>query len=264
MGTPLLRGRDFTYRDAIGAPRSVIINESMAQRFWPKEDALGKRFQIAERPPPAVEVIGIVRDSKYFTLWEDPRPYLYLPRAQNYTAWATLHVRTDGDPHDLLGEIRREVQTLDKNMPVYNVATLNDALSLSLFPPRMGAVLLGAFGTLALLLAAIGTYGVMSYTVSRRTHEIGIRMSLGARAGDVLRMTLRECLSLTSIGVGLGIVVALTANRLLSRFLYEVRTTDPLTLIGVCVLLTTIALLACFSPVRRATRVDPIVALRHE
>lgn len=264
MGTALLRGRDFTSRDTAGAPRRVIINESMAGRFWPNENAVGKRFQIAARPPQTVEVIGIVQDSKCFTLWEEPRPYLYHPLAQDYTAWATLHVRTNGDPHDLLGAVRHELRTLDKDMPVYNVASLSEALSLSLFPPRMGAVLLGAFGTLALLLAAIGIYSAMSYIISRRTHEIGVRMSLGARAGDVLRMIFRECLSLISVGVGLGLFAALAVHRLLSRFLYDVRTTDPATLLAVCLLLILIALLASYSPARRATQVDPNVALRHE
>jgi putative ABC transport system permease protein len=265
MGISIVQGRGFGSQDAPSGPRSVMINEAMAREFWPAEDPVGKRISLMEegeaRP---AEVIGVARDSKYFTLWEQAEPYLYLPLAQNYISSAAIHVRTEANPTTLLDAVRHEVHVVDPNLPIFHVSTLNDALRLSLFPPRMGAALLGGFGFLALLLAAVGIYGVMTYAASRRTHEIGIRLAVGARARDVLQMILSENLILVITGIGFGLAGAWTAKRLLSRFLYGVTATDPMTLLMVTLLLITVAFLACFAPARRATNVDPSLSLRYE
>jgi len=216
------------------------------------------------RQPSSWEIIGVVKDSKYRSLGEDSTPYIFLPYLQNPQPAMALHVRTSGNPGDLAAAVRREVQALDPNLPAFNVMSLADNIDISLFPSRIGAVLLGVFGFLALLIASIGIYGVMSYGVSERTHEMGIRMALGARGSDVLRLVISQGMWLALIGVAIGAGLALALTRVVKSYLYDVSVTDPLTFIGIALLLIGVALLACYVPARRATRVDPLEALRYE
>ena len=264
MGIPLLRGRDFTPQDNQGAPLAVIVNEAFARRYFEGDDPIGKHMSFRGAQGPWSEIIGIARDSKYRTLGESPRPFAYVPLAQNHETGMALHVRTTGNPIGLAAAVRHEVQSLDQNLPVTELQTLSGVLAGSLFAARMGAVLLAVFGSLALLLAAIGLYGVMSYAVSRRTREIGIRMALGAATGNVLRLVLKEGMSLVGSGVAIGLIVAAAATRLLASFLYGVSPLDAATFVAIPLLLALVAFLASYLPARRAAKVDPMIALRYE
>ncbi len=266
MGISLLRGRDFTPQDRAGAPKVIIINETIARTYWPDQDPLGKHiiFGKFNQPDEQIEIVGVVKDSKYRNLTEAPRPMMFLPFLQSYRANVALHVRSAGDPKALTMAVRREVQALDDNLPVYNIRTLEDQRAGSLYVARFAATLSGFFGGLALLLASVGIYGVMAYSVSRRTREIGIRMALGAGRRDVLRLVLGEGLLLIGVGLIVGILATLAVTRLMAGLLYGVSATDPLTLIAIPIILAGVALGACFVPARRATRVDPMVALRYE
>jgi putative ABC transport system permease protein len=264
MGIPLLRGRDFTPQDNQGAPLAVIVNEAFARRYFEGDDPIGKRMSFRGAQGPWSEIIGVARDSKYRTLGESPRPFAYVPLAQNHETGMALHVRTTGNPTGLAAAVRHEVQSLDQNLPVTELQTLSGVLAGSLFAARIGAVLLAVFGSLALLLAAIGLYGVMSYTVSRRTREIGIRMALGAATGNVLRLVLKEGMSLVGSGVAVGLIVAAAVTRLLASFLYGVSALDAATFVAIPLLLALVAFLASYLPARRAAKVDPMIALRYE
>ena len=264
MEIPLVEGRVFTERDREGAPNIVVINETFARRFWPGQSAVGKRFRYSRADGQLVEVAGVVKDGKYFSLGEDPKPFFYLPLLQSYDDSTTLLVRTSNNPNAAIAMIRGEVLKLDPSMPFVEVKTLTEHMSLSLFPLRIGASVVGSFGLLALLLAAIGIYGVMAFAVSQRTHEIGIRMALGARAADVLRLIIRQGMMLLLIGVGLGLGGALLLTRLMSSVLYGVSATDAATFVGVTALLCIVVFLACWIPARRATKIDPMIALRRE
>jgi macrolide transport system ATP-binding/permease protein len=264
MGIPLLRGRDFTPQDNQGAPLTVIVNEAFARRYFEGDDPIGKRMSFRGAQGPWSEIIGVARDSKYRTLGEIPRPFAYVPLAQNHETGMALHVRTTGNPIGLAAAVRHEVQSLDQNLPVTELQTLSGVVAGSLFAARMGAALLAVFGSLALLLAAIGLYGVMSYTVSRRTREIGIRMALGAATGNVLRLVLKEGMSLVGSGVAVGLIVAAAVTRLLASFLYGVSPLDAATFVAIPLLLALVAFLASYLPARRAAKVDPMIALRYE
>jgi len=263
MSTRLLQGRDFTERDDENAPPVAIINEAFARRFWPGHDPLGKRFSQGEAGGPRLQVIGVVEDGKYAGLNEQPQPYFCRPLAQAYVGTNTIIARTNAEPQKLLAAIRNEVQQLDPHMPVSG-KLLTERLALPLLPARVTAVILGIFGLLALVLAAIGIYGVMSYAVSRRTHEIGVRVALGAQASDVLRLIIGQGMRLTLVGVLIGLTIALLLTRLMKSLLFGVSATDPLTYVGVAALLGGVALLACYLPARRATKIDPMAALRNE
>ena len=263
LGTRLVRGRDFDRRDDEKAQPVAVVNETFARRFWPAEDPLGKRFRQGGPGAPLLEVVGVVEDGKYAGLNEEPQGYVVRPLTQAYTGTNTLVLRADGDAKGLLALARGEVRRLDPHLPVSG-KTLEERLAMPLLPVRVGAVLLGGFGLLALLLAAVGIYGVMSYAVSRRTREIGIRMALGARASHVLRLTLRQGMTPVFIGVGMGLAAALVLTRLAKSLLFGVSATDPLTYAAVPALLTAVALLACYVPASRAAKVDPLVALRNE
>jgi len=264
METPLLRGRDFADTDRKGAPGVVVLNETLAATLWPGEDALGKHVSVSGPEGPFLEVVGVARDGKYRSLGETPHPYIYQPLLQSYDPKMTLIVRTTGEPQSVAPAVREQIRTLDANLPIADVKTLRDQLDLSLFPSRVAAWTLGGFGVLALLLAAIGIYGVVSYSVAQRTREIGVRMALGAKEKDVLRLVLGEGLFVIAVGLGLGLLLAAAATRVIAGFLYGVGATDPVTFAGVPLLLGFIALGASYIPARRAAKVDPLVALRYE
>ena len=264
MGIGLLQGRDFNSQDIENHPPVVIVNDTFVRRHFPSEDALGKRLSFGGPQGPWREIVGVVRTSKYASLGEAPTPVAYLPLAQNHETGMTLHVRTKVDPSTVAGAIRNEVQGLERNLPLGNPETMSARVANSLFAARIGAILLAVFGGLALLLASIGLYGVMAFAVARRTRELGIRVALGARPGDVFRLVLRQGMTLVVVGLVIGVGVAAMVTRLLSAFLYGVSTRDTLTFIAIPVLLTLVALLACYVPARRATKVDPLTALRYE
>jgi predicted permease len=264
METTLLRGREFTEADREGAPGIAILNETLAARLWPNEDALGKRVSVAGPKGPFLEVVGVARNSKYRTLGETPRPYVYLPLSQSYDPKMTLVVRTTGEPKAIAPIVREQIRALNANLPIADVQTLREQLELTLLPSRIAAWTLGAFGALALLLAGIGIYGVVSYGAAQRTREIGVRMALGAKEKDVLGLVLWDGLIVIGAGLAIGLLLAAVATRVIASFLYGVGATDPLTFIAVPLLLGSVALLASYVPARRAVKVDPLVALRYE
>jgi predicted permease len=261
MRIPLLRGRDFTDFDRENTTPVVVINEAMAKIVWPGEEALGKRFAIVNTTN-LLQVVGVVGTTVIGQIGEDPQPIAYFPMRQQYSPFATLIVRTAGNPEALLGAVRTQVQQLDKNLAFTNGQTVQQILGQGLWAARMGAALLGLFGALALILASIGIYGVLAYSVAQRTSEIGLRMALGAQPHQVLRLVLKQGMLLALIGASVGVLVALPVARLASGLLYGVSATDPLTYAAITLLLMGVALLACYLPARRATRIDPLVALR--
>jgi putative ABC transport system permease protein len=258
---PLLRGRDFTDFDRENTAPVAVVNEAMAKLVWPGDEALGKRFAFVT-PPTLYQVVGVVGTTIVGQIGEDPQPVAYFPMRQQYSPFAALIVRTTGNPEALLGAVRTQVQQIDKNLAFTNGQTVQQILGQGLWAARMGAALLGLFGVLALVLASIGIYGVLAYSVAQRTGEIGLRMALGAQPHQVLRLVLRQGMLLALVGAGVGIVVALPVARLASGLLYGVSAADPLTYAGITLLLMGVALLACYLPARRATRIDPLVALR--
>jgi predicted permease len=261
MEIPLVRGRGFEPSDREGAARVAVVNESFARRFWPGANPIGRRF--STRRGGTREVVGVARDGKYGSLGEEPQPHFYEPFAQAYEADMMLLVRSAGDPRSILPALTREARALDPELPV-EVNTMAEHLGFALLPQRIGAWVLGVFGAIAALLAALGLYGVMTYVVSQRTAEIGIRMALGARARDVRMLVVRRALALTLTGLGLGLAGALAAARALEAFLVDVSPNDPVTFASVALLFTSVALLASWLPARRAASVDPMRALRSE
>jgi putative ABC transport system permease protein len=260
MGIPLLRGRDFNSSETETGASVAIINETLAQRLWKNQDPLGKRMGFYQEKG-ATEVIGVVPTGKYRTLGEDPVPVVFLAQM-----WArrTLVVRTSGDPATLLGSVRREIHSVDPNIAPTDLETMQQYMSLPLFPARTLGLLLGVSGFLALVLTTIGLFGVISYIISQRTHEIGLRVALGARRSDILNLVVRHGLFLTVVGLLVGLGMAFGAAQLVSSLLYGVAPTDPTTFIGVAAVLCAVTVLACYLPARRAMGVDPIVALRYE
>jgi predicted permease len=258
---PLLSGRDFTDYDRGNTTLVVVINQAMANLVWPGQDPLGKRFAVVQEPN-LLQVVGVVGTTVIGQIGEDPQPVAYFPMRQQYSPVATLVVRTTGNPESLLGAVRTQVQQIDKNLAFTNGQTVQQLLGQGLWPARMGAALLGLFGALALILASIGIYGVLAYSVAQRTSEIGLRMALGAQPRQVLGLVLRQGMLLALIGATVGIVVALPVARMAGGLLYGVSATDPLTYAGITLLLMGVAVLACYLPARRATRIDPLVALR--
>jgi putative ABC transport system permease protein len=262
-GTSILHGRAFADTDREGAPLVAIVNQAFADKFFPGQDAIGKRFRCWGETW-ILEIVGVARTAKQVTLGEEPTPAFYLPMLQQYSPGVTLHVRTSGDPMAALPTVRSTVQELDKQLPLVQVQTISQVLDAALWPARFGAMLLLVFGLLALTLAAIGIYGVMSYSVQQRRQELGIRMALGAQKRDVLRLVLGQGLWLAGVGALVGLVAAFLMARAVSALLFGVNALDPVTFTGVPVVLISVALLACYIPARRATRVDPIIALRYE
>jgi predicted permease len=263
MRIPLLSGRDFTGFDRENTAPVAVINQAFANLLWPGQEALGKRFAVVQEPN-LLQVVGVVGTTVVGQIGEDPQPIAYFPMLQKYSPFATLVVRTTGNPDGLLGTVRTQLQPLDKNLAFTNAQTVQQLLGQGLWPARMGAALLGLFGALALVLASIGIYGVLAYSVAQRTSEIGLRMALGAQPRQVLALVLRQGMLLALIGAGVGVAVALPVARLASGLLYGVSATDPLTYAAIIFLLMSVALVACYLPARRATRIDPLVALRVE
>jgi predicted permease len=260
MGIPLLRGRDFASSGGEERSGVTIINEALAKRLWKNRDPLGRRISFHEEKA-GTEIIGVVKTGKYRTLGEDPIPVAYLAQLPPRR---TLVVRTSGDPATLLDTVRGEIHSVDPHIAATDLETMQQYMTLPLFPARTTGVLLGVSGFLALALTSIGMFGVISYIVSQRTHEIGVRMALGARQADVLRLVVRHGFFLTVIGLVVGLGISFGATQLLSSLLYGIGPTDLTTFIGVALLLCVVAVLACYIPARRAIRVDPMVALRYE
>jgi putative ABC transport system permease protein len=260
---PTLSGRDFSDFDRENTKQVAIINKAMADLVWPGQEALGKRFSIVVDPH-QYEVIGVVGTTVIGTVGEDPQPVAYFPLRQQYTPQATILVRTTGNPEALMGAVRAQVNQIDRNLALTNGQTVGQLLGQGLWAARMGAALLGLFGLLALVLASVGIYGVLSYSVTQRTSEIGIRMALGAQSRQVLKLVLRQGMLLAGVGVLVGVAIALPITSFASSLLYGVSPSDPLTYIVIAVVLLAVALLACYVPARRATRIDPLVALRFE
>ena len=262
LGTRLVSGREFTAQDTTDAPRVVIVNEAAARRYWPGQDAVGKRVKREQ----FFEVVGVVRDSKEKGLTADPRPTIYLPILQYYIGDLdlTLYARTAINPQTLLATVRREVQTLDPSLPVYNLGTLAEQRDGSLYAERLATTLLTLFGLLALSLAAIGIYGVLSYAVTERTREMGIRLALGAHPRNLIGLVVRQGLTMALIGLIIGVGASFALTRLMAKLLYGVSATDPLTFVVIPLSLIVVAIVACWIPARRATRVDPMAALRYE
>ena len=260
---PLLKGRDLDEQVRANDPKYCVVNESFAKRFFPGQDPIGKRFKFFGDND-YTQVIGLVKDSKYNTVGEESTPYIYLPDEQNFAPAMTLFVRAKGDPGGVLPAVRSQVQAMDPHLPLTDVYVMDNIMSQALWGPRIAASLLAVFAGVALVLAAIGIYGVMSYSVTQRVREIGIRMALGARPRDVLRMLLRQGMVLVCIGLGGGLLVAFLLARLIAQLLYDVHPTNPLTFAAVTVLLAIVGLLASFLPAQRAMRVEPMEALRYE
>jgi putative ABC transport system permease protein len=262
---PLLSGRTFELRDNADAPKVVIINETIAKRhFGSATEAIGKRLSIWRDEKFMREIVGVVGDTKTGSLTGEGGAQIYVPNAQARENFMGLVIRTAGDPAAFATTLRREVQALDKDQPIYSVRTMDDVVANSLGTRRVSMQLFAVFAIAALLLAAVGISGVMAYSVTQRTQEIGIRMALGAQGGDVLRMVVRQGMTLALIGIGVGLAGAFGLTRVLANLLFGVKATDPVTFIAISLLLTFVALLACYLPARRASRVDPLVALRAE
>jgi predicted permease len=263
MEMPLVRGRDFTVQDRRGNPPIAVINETFARKIFPNEDPVGKRFRFGDRGP-FTEIVGVARDGKYRSLREDGLLCLYEPFLMSYRPEMNLLVRTQNDPGAATASVRKELDALDSRIPLFNVRTLDEQVRNATSQERSAAVLTSLFGGLAVLLAAIGLYGVMSYAVSQRTHDIGIRMALGAQVGDVLKLILKNGMLLVLAGVAIGAAAALALTRFLSSLLFGVRPNDLLTFVLVTAALVIVAMLACYLPARRAAKVDPLIALRCE
>jgi predicted permease len=263
MRIPLRKGRWFDDRDTASSQAVVVINETMARQIWPNEEPLGKRIKHGFKEQIA-EVIGVIGDVKYAGLDQQTKPEMYAPFAQRPFPFLRIVARTKSDPASLIAAVRNESRALDKDQPIDKITTMTSVVGASIATRRFYMQLLGTFAALAFILASVGIYGIVSYSVAQRTREIGIRVALGAQQNDVLRLVLREAFRLTLLGVVLGLMGAFAATRVLTSLLFEVKPVDPATFIGLALLLTAVALLASYIPARRATKVDPLVALRYE
>jgi putative ABC transport system permease protein len=275
MNIPMLRGRDVNESDDMGSPGVLVVNETMARNFWPGENPLGKRIALVDPLQAArwMTVVGEAKDSKQDNWVAAPYSEIFLPylQAHDYlndmlsrNSYLTLVVRANGNPAPLTSAVEGAAWALDKNVTISQVQTMEQAVEDSNAQPRFYVLLLGTFAAIALILAAVGIYGVMSYSVSRRTHEIGVRMALGAEKSHVLKLVTGQGMLLALAGTAVGLAGALPLTRLMASLLYAVRPSDPLTFIIVPVVLIGVALLASYIPARRAMKVDPMVALRHE
>jgi putative ABC transport system permease protein len=265
MGIPLRRGRLFTRFDNKEAAPVALIGETMAQRFWPGEDPVGKKITVRFLGQQVTrEIVGVIGDVRHTGLDSDPRPELFLPHLQEPYGSMTYVVRTSVDPQTLLPAVKKEIWTVNKSQPFSSIATIEQLVSRSLGERRFSLLFLTTFASIALALAGIGIYGLISFNTSQRTHEIGVRMALGADRRDIFKLIVGQGMALALIGVALGLAAAFALTRYLSSLLYGVSATDPLTFAGVAALLTLVALAACYIPARRAMKVDPMEALRYE
>ena len=261
IGTPLLAGRDFTWRDDAQSPRVAIVNLAFAERIFHADSPIGKTFPGWAN---AVEVVGVVADGKYETLTESQQPVLFWPILQSYNSTTTLEMKSSLPSTQMVSEVQQAIAKLDPQLPLYSVGSLDQVLGSAFLPARAAAIALSAFGILAIMLAATGIHGLVAYAVSRRTHEIGIRMALGAHPVQVLRLVLSKTAGLLLLGSIFGLVPVLAAGQVIASIVYQARPRDPLVMIGVVVTIALLGLIASWMPARRATRVDPLVALRHE
>jgi predicted permease len=263
MGIGLIAGREFSDQDLHDRPSVVIVNQTLAAEYWPGESAVGK---VLGQPGSSevFDVVGVVRDSKYHELTEDPRRFCYFPVEQSYRAALTFVTRAETDPEPVAAAVRERVAGVDPDVALLGVGSMESYLDRALLLPRLGAGLLTAFAALGLLLAAVGIYGLISYAVTRRRREVGIRLALGASSRQVIRLVLRDSLKLTLIGAALGLVAAIGAGRLAQGLLFATSPSDPLTLAGTALVLIATAALAAFIPALRAARVQPSEALRSE
>jgi len=261
MGIPLVAGRDFADNDTAKSTAVVIVNQTLAQKFWPGENAVGKRLRTG--PKNVIEIVGVAQNGKYESLGEIPKLMIYYPMTQVYDSAMALVARSSVDPASEISSLRGEVQKLDPLLPIYEAKTLRQHLKLVLFPLHAAAIAVGSFGLLAMVLAAIGIYGVMAFSVAQRTQEIGIRMALGARAIDVWKMVLKQGVIITGIGMAFGVASAIALSGMIASLLYGVSATDPQTFLFISLLLAGVALVACFLPAGRATKVDPVIAIKN-
>jgi putative ABC transport system permease protein len=274
MGIRVLRGRNFTEQDNDESRGVVMVNQTMAHRYWPNEDPIGRRlkpqFPSAKVPwrPESTNTwltnTGVVQDVNEAGLNDEQSAEIYIPYLQNPSSLMNLLVRTTSDPLRLVPAVRRQVLAVDEDQPVYNIKTMEDVFSESIAAPNVITSLLGSFAAIALILAAIGVYSVMSYSVAQRTHEVAVRMALGAQHQDVLRMILGHALKLVLVGVGLGVTAAFAVTHLISSLLFGVTATDPAIFVAVSFLLIAVAMFSSYLPARRALKIDPMVALRNE
>ncbi|HLL70266.1 MAG TPA: ABC transporter permease [Pyrinomonadaceae bacterium] len=261
---PLKEGRIFNAEDKKDAPLAVVINEAAARRYWPNESPVGKRIKIGDPANPWLEVVGVVGDVRHYGLDKPANMQVYLPHQQKPSQQMTIVVRSASDAESQINAVRNQVWAVDKDQPVYDIKLMSEYVAESVAQRRFSMWLVAIFASVALVLAVVGIYGVMSYTVAQRTREIGVRMALGAQASDILKLVVGQGMALTLAGVATGIVLAFAVTRVMSSLLFGVSAADPLIFSAVAVLLTTVALVACYLPARRATKVDPMVALRYE
>ena len=267
MKIPLIRGRTINEGDSQTAPFVAVVNQAMANRFWPNQDPIGRHFKLGSEPQHAIEVIGVVQDAHFQRITGDVVPFFFVPLAQHYqtNSLGILQVRTAIAPEAMIPQVESLIESLAPSMPVFDVQTMTQAIDtlngLLLF--QIGAGMAASLGLLGLTLAVVGVYGVISYSASKRTHEIGVRMAVGAQPSDILKMVFRQGLLIVSIGLVVGVGAALASAHVLKSFL-AVSATDPVTYLSVAAVLTFVALCACYIPARRATKVDPMIALRYE
>jgi putative ABC transport system permease protein len=264
MRTSLVKGRVFTESDAQGAQGVVIINQSLERMVFNARDPLGQHVSFGPTPASWMEVVGVIRDARDSSLEREPGPEIFVPYLQQPSFSMTFMLRTGLDPETLAGAVRKAVESVDKNQPLSDVKAMDQVVANSAAPRRFRMLLLGQFALIALVLAAVGIYGVIAYSCSRRTHEFAIRLALGAERSDILKIVIRQGVSVALSGVCIGVVGAFALTRFIASLLYGVKPTDPETFVGVSLLLIGVALLASYIPARRATKVDPMVALRYE
>jgi putative ABC transport system permease protein len=267
-GIPTIAGRDFNATDDLKTTPVVIINQTLARQFFPHQDPIGKRIKPGigngYKTEPMREIVGVVGDVRQYGLAAPPGPEVYVSLAQSPLGSMNFVVRTNVDPLSIVGAVRSEMKGIDSDLPFYGVQTFNEYFSQAFTQPRFLTWLLGLFAALALALAAVGLYGLVSYSATRRTHEIGVRMALGAQRRDVMRLILVQGARLALLGIAIGLLAAFGLTRLMASLLYGISASDPLTFAAVAIVLLAVALLACYIPARRAMRVDPMIALRYE
>jgi putative ABC transport system permease protein len=265
MSIPIVKGRGFTEQDHFDAPTVVIINESFERLYFPDEEPIGKRIiSPASSDGIPMTIVGVAGDVRNGGPEDEPKPEFYYSYFQNRLSHMFMAIRTAAEPSGLIPAVRREIWSEDNDLPLANISTLEQLLSKTTAQRRFNLLLLGLFSGLALVLAVVGIYGVVSYAVTQRTHEIGIRLALGAQQGDVRKLVIRQGMIPVVVGIAIGLSGALALTRLMKSLLFGVSATDPLTFVGLSLLLIVVALVACWIPARRATKVDPLLALRHE